>query len=315
MEPRVSYALVGLFVLVLSSAFIIMALWLIGVGPAGDYRTFAIYPPESVAGIAGESLVKYQGVDVGKVREVGIDPEDPRRIRVLIKVRQDVPIKVDTTASLASQGLTGLLYFIELHGGEPGSPPLEPEPGSDYPVIRAVHSDLSRIQRTGTELLEEAKGAAAELRATLAMVRALVEDDERAAIRTGIQDTSRAAAHLSQAAETLDDHLERLGPMLRDLSNTVARLPGLAERAGETLDSAGAAAIAIGQAARRLDDLTAQATPGLTTLTRDGMPELVALLRDLRGLTLRLDRLAADLEQDPNLLIYGRTRRPGPGER
>jgi hypothetical protein len=45
------------------------------------------------------------------------------------------------------------------------------------------------------------------------------------------------------------------------------------------------------------------------------MPELVALVRDLRGLTMRLDRLAADLEQDPNLLIYGRTRRPGPGER
>jgi phospholipid/cholesterol/gamma-HCH transport system substrate-binding protein len=315
MEPRVSYALVGLFVLVLSSAFIIMALWLIGVGPAGDYRTFAIYPPESVAGIAGESLVKYQGVDVGKVREVGIDPEDPRRIRVLINVRQDVPIKVDTTASIASQGLTGLLYFIQLHGGEPGSPSLEPEPGQDYPVIRAVHSDLSQIQRTGTELLEEAKGAAAELRDTLAMVRSLVEDDERAAIRTGIHDTSRAAAHLSQAAGTLEDHLEQLGPMLHDLSSAVARLPGLADRAGETLDTAGAAAIAIGQAARRLDDLTAQAAPGLTTLTRDGMPELVALLRDLRGLTGRLDRLAADLEQDPNLLIYGRTRRPGPGER
>jgi ABC-type transporter Mla subunit MlaD len=147
------------------------------------------------------------------------------------------------------------------------------------------------------------------------MVRALVEDDERAAIRTGIQDTSRAAAYLSQATETLDDHLERLGPMLNDLSSAVARLPGLADRAGETLDTAGAAAIAIGQAARRLDDLTAQATPGLTTLTRDGMPELVALVRDLRGLTMRLDRLAADLEQDPNLLIYGRTRRPGPGER
>jgi phospholipid/cholesterol/gamma-HCH transport system substrate-binding protein len=315
LEPRVSYALVGLFVVALTGVFVVTTLWLVGVGPAGDDRTFAIYPPESVAGIAGESLVKYQGVDVGKVREVGIDPGDPRRIRLLIDVRRDVPINVDTTASLASQGLTGLVYFIELHGGEPGSPPLQTEPGADYPVIRAVPSDLAKLQRTGTELLDEAKGAAAELRDTLASLRGLVGEDERATIGAGLQDARQATAHLSQAAGTLDDHLERLGPVLDDLSRAVGRLPALAERAGETLDAAAAAASAIGQAARRLDGLTAQAAPGVTALTRDGMPELVALLRDLRGLTGRLDRLATDLEQDPNLLLYGRTRRPGPGER
>jgi phospholipid/cholesterol/gamma-HCH transport system substrate-binding protein len=315
MEPRVGYALVGLFVLVLTGIFLVTTLWLVGVGPEGDYRTFAIYPPESVAGIAGESLVKYQGVDVGKVRAVGIDPEDPRRVRVLVDLRRDVPINVDTTASLASQGLTGLVYFIELRGGEPGSPRLETEPGAEFPVIRAVPSDFARLQQTGTELLEEAKGAAGELRLTLAALRGLVGAEDQALLGGAIEDAGRAAATLSQAAGTLNGQLERLGPMLGDLSKAVGRLPGLAERAGETLDTAGEAARAVGQAARRLEDLSAQAGPGLATLTRDGMPELVALLRDLRGLTGRLDRLAADLEQAPNLLLYGRARRPGPGER
>lgn len=315
MEPRVSYALVGLFVIALTGVFVVTTLWLVGIGPAGDYRTFAIYPPESVAGIAGESLVKYQGVDVGKVREVGIDPLDPRRIRLLINVRRDVPINVDTTARLASQGLTGLVYFIELRGGEPGSPPLQKEPGAEYPVIRAVPSDLAELQRTGTELLDEARGAAAELRETLAALRALVGEDERATIGAGIQSARQAAVHLSEAAETLDVQLGRLGPVVDDLSRATGRLPALAERAGETLDTAAAAASAVARAAHRLDGLTAQAAPGITALTRDGMPELVALLRDLRGLTGRLDRLASDLEEDPNLLLYGRTRRPGPGER
>ncbi len=316
MEPRVSYVLVGLFVLILAGAFVMASLWLVGVGPAGDYRTYAVYPPESVAGIGEESPVKYQGVDVGKVREVGIDPEDPRRVRLLIDVRSDVPIKADTTASLASQGLTGLVYFIELQGGEPGSPALQAAPGAKYPVIPSELSELTRMQRIGAAMLEEVRDAAGELRGTLAALRPLLGEDQRGGtLGTAIEEAGRAASGLASAAGTLNVHLDRLGPMLDDLSRATGRLPGLAERAQGALDAAGQAAQAVGRAARRLDEVAAAAAPGLATLTQDGMPELVALLRDLRGLTARLDRLSTDLERDPNLLIYGRPRRPGPGER
>lgn len=315
MEPRVSYALVGLFVIVFAGAFVALVFWLVGVEPGADYRTFAVYPPESVAGIGSETPVKYQGVDVGKVRQVGLDPQDPRRVRLLIDVRRGVPIKVDTTASLASQGLTGLVYFIELRGGEAGSAALERAKGADYPVIRAELSELTQLQRTGTELLEQGKSAAAELRDTLVAVRALISGNERVAIGTVIEDAGRTAARLSQAAGTLNGQLERLGPLLDDLTRAAALLPGLAEHADQMVHRVGEAALRVDRTARRLGDLTVEAAPGITTLTRDGMPELVAVLKDLHTLTGRLDRLAADLEQQPNLLLYDRPRRPGPGER
>jgi phospholipid/cholesterol/gamma-HCH transport system substrate-binding protein len=312
LESRVSYALVGLFVLILGGAFVAISLWLMGVGPRGDYRTFAVYPPESVAGIAGESLVRFQGVDVGKVREVGVDPQDPRRVRLLIDVRRDLPIQADTTARIATQGLTGLVYFIELSAGQPGSPLLEPEPGAAYPVIHSEPSDFARLQQTGTELLEQAKGAAGELRVTLSALKELLGEEEREVIRAAIEDAGRTAAHLSAASAILGAQLQRIGPLLDDLSGSLSRL---ADRGGAAFDTAGEAAQAIGQAARQLDRLAAEAAPGVKTLTRDGMPELVALLRDLRDLTGRLNRIATDLEQDPNVLLYGRPRRPGPGER
>lgn len=312
METRLSDAIVGLFVLLLGGAFVAISLWLMGVGPRGEYRIFAVYPPESVAGIAGESLVRFQGVDVGKVREVGVDPADPRRVRLLIDVRRDLPIQVDTTARIASQGLTGLVYYIELKPGEPGSPLLEPDPDSPYPVIRSAPSDFALLQQTGTELLEQSRAAAGELRTTLAALQELLGEEERALIRGAIADTGRAAAHLAEASAGLGGQVQRIGPLLDDLSGALTRL---AEQGGATLGKAGEAAQAIGQAARQIERLAADATPGVKALSRDGMPELTALLRDLRALTGRLDRIAADLEQDPNLLLYGRPRRPGPGER
>lgn len=333
MEPRVNYALVGLFVLALTSVFLVTTLWLVGVGPTADYRTYAVYPPESVAGITAESLVKFQGVDVGKVREAGIvtdsEPDSAAgvgggegagegarpRVRLLIDVRREVTIRADTTARLATQGLTGLLYFIELRGGEGASPPLAAAPGAPYPVIQAELSDLARLQHTGTELLEEAKGAATELRQTLASLRTLVGEDDRGHLRTTLGDASTAAAGVAQATGTLNDYLERLGPALDDLTGTIATLPSLSKQAGVTLEAAATAAGTVGEAARRLDKLAGEAVPVLRTLNRDGLPELTALLNDLRGLTGRLDRLAEDLARDPNLLLQGRPRRPGPGER
>ena len=315
MEPRVRYALVGLFVLVLAGIFVVTSLWLLGIGPQGEYRTYAIYPPESVAGIANESLVKYQGLDVGKVRELAIDEEDPRRIRVLIDIRRDVPILIDTTARLASQGMTGLVYYIELQGGQPGSPPRAAEPGAAYPVIPTLPSDFLQLQELGMALMKQAKGVAEELQGTLATLQGLIGTEQQAQIRALIGDASQAAATLAAASVTLQGQLGRFDPLLEDLSAGAASLPGLSAKAGQALDAAGEAAGDLGETARRLEALARQVSPGLTTLSREGMPELVALLRDLRGLTGRLDRLASDLERDPNLLIQGRSRRPGPGER
>ena len=315
MEPRVSYALVGLFVLMLGSAIILAGLWLAGVGPAGEVRPYLVYLEESVAGLTLESAVKYQGVDVGQVREMGLDPDDARRVRLLIDVRQEIPVSVDTVASLATQGMTGLVYFIELRGGGPESAPLETAPGAAYAVIASEPSLSTRLQRDGFALMDEVRGVAGELRATLADIRTLFEDENRKAIAATVRDAASTAKRLSHASAVLDDYLNRFGPILDDLAQTVAALPDLTRHAAGTLDAVDAAAGEVRRLARDLDRLLAEASPGLTSLTRDGLPQVDPLLRGLRALTARLERLAADLERDPDLLLHGRVHRLGPGER
>lgn len=319
METRLSYALVGLFVLLLGGAFVAISLWLMGVGPRGDYRVYALYPPESVAGIASESLVRFLGVDVGKVREVGVDPKDPRRVRLLIDVRHELPIQVDTTARIATQGLTGLLYYIEITPGEPGSPPLEILPGAPFPVIQSAPSDFSLLQQTATELLEQSRAVAEELRDALAALRGLLGEDEQSLIREALAGAARTAAHLSEASAGLGGQIARLGPLLDELSRALTLVT---EQGGSTLGKVGEAARAVDQAAQavdqaahRMERLAVDLTPGAKTLSRDGMPELTALLRDLRTLTGSLDRIVTDLGENPNQLLFGRPRRPGPGER
>jgi len=315
MEPRLSYALVGLFVLALGSAAIFASLWLAGIGPVGEMRTYLVYLEESVAGLTLESAVKYQGVDVGQVREIGLDPDNPSRVRLLIDVRREIPVNQDTVASLATQGMTGLVYYIELRGGGPDSPSLETVPGAAYPAIASEPSLAARLQREGFALLNDVRDVTSALHATLADIRALLGEENRKAIAATLQDAASTANRLSHASAVLEDYLERLDPVLGDLARTAGTLPDLAEHADGTLDTVDAAAGEVRRLARDLGRLLADVSPGLTALTRDGLPQVDPLMRGLRALIARLERLAADLEQDPDLLVRGRARRPGPGER
>ena len=71
---------------------------------------------ESVAGLNLNAPVKYNGVDVGKVRAIELDHANPNRVNLLFAIERGTPIREDTIAVLKTQGLTGIAY-VELSGG------------------------------------------------------------------------------------------------------------------------------------------------------------------------------------------------------
>jgi len=132
----VNYALVGAFVLVLGAVLIAGVLWLASGGAfQKKYDLYLAIEDESVAGLNLDAPVKYSGVDVGKVREIHLDPANPVRVILLFAIERGTPIKEDTVAVLKIQGLTGIAY-VELSGGARDAPPLGAIEGNPYPVIR-----------------------------------------------------------------------------------------------------------------------------------------------------------------------------------
>ena len=81
METKVNYPLVGGFVLVLGSALIAGVLWLASGGGFGKkYDLYLALVGESVAGLNLNAPVKYRGVDVGKVKDIRLDPGDRKSV-------------------------------------------------------------------------------------------------------------------------------------------------------------------------------------------------------------------------------------------
>ncbi|MDQ8039940.1 MAG: MlaD family protein, partial [Rickettsiella sp.] len=144
MESKINYTLVGAFVVLLTIAFIIFVTWLSAGFTIKRYNTYLVIMNESVAGITTNSTVKYNGVDVGSVKKIFLCRNNPKQVRLLIQVEEHTPITAGTTATLNSQGLSGITY-IALQGSDTDHAPLKIQPGEKYPIIRSTPSLFIRL--------------------------------------------------------------------------------------------------------------------------------------------------------------------------
>jgi phospholipid/cholesterol/gamma-HCH transport system substrate-binding protein len=110
-----------------------------------DDVTYRIRFAESVSGMAEGDPVKFQGVDIGTVKSMAIDPDDPRLVRVEVRLRKDAPVKTDTKASLKLKGITGVV-FVELAGGSAEAKTLlAATPAGTIPEIPSEKSSIADI--------------------------------------------------------------------------------------------------------------------------------------------------------------------------
>jgi len=154
METDKHYFIEGLFVIGVSIAAAIFAVWLVGSGHRDDV-VYRIHFAESVSGLAIGDPVKFHGVDVGTVKTIALDPADPRLVQVDIRLRKEVPVKTDTRATLKLKGITGVV-FIELNGGNPGAPALLASiREGQIPEIPSEKGTLTAILEQFPKLLEK----------------------------------------------------------------------------------------------------------------------------------------------------------------
>lgn len=144
METDKHYFLEGLFIIALTIAAAFAFVWLAKSGERDDVR-YRIRFTESVSGLNPGEAVKFHGVDIGRVKEMTINPEDPTKVVVEVSVNKDAPIKTDTKAQLRLKGFTGNL-FVELNGGSAKAQSLlAATPQGQIPEIPSEKSKLTTV--------------------------------------------------------------------------------------------------------------------------------------------------------------------------
>jgi phospholipid/cholesterol/gamma-HCH transport system substrate-binding protein len=308
----VNYTLVGAFVIALGAALIAVVLWL---AAGGAWRQkvdlYLTMMEESVAGLSINAPVKFNGVDVGQVRTIRLDPANPERVIVTLAIQRGTPITVDTLAVLKTQGLTGI-SSIELAGGARGSAPLLPKSEGELPVIPSKPSLSARLEDVVTTVL-------AKVERTSTTLDELMSEDNRAAITSSLTDIATLTRTLAERAPAIDTAIGDAAKTLQQTSRVTAVLaadlaPVMARvgRSADALEKMGQdTALASAQAASAVVGVGRD----VRQITADTAPELQRLLAELQVLSASLRRFSDAAERSPSSLLFGRGAvADGPGE-
>ncbi len=119
METKANYTIVGIFTLLVIAAAFGFVYWMAQYGRGGPMAELIVRIPGSANGLSVGSPVRFNGIQVGTVKNLSIDADDPRFSLAFTEVSADAPVYSSTKAVLEIQGLTGAAY-IELSGGRNG---------------------------------------------------------------------------------------------------------------------------------------------------------------------------------------------------
>jgi phospholipid/cholesterol/gamma-HCH transport system substrate-binding protein len=154
METEKYYFRVGIFFLAVTACFVYYLVSFGGGQESKDLTRYAIYFDNSVTGLTRGAPVKLKGIAVGLVNDISFVSRENDRILVTVDISENAPIRKDTVASIAFQGITGTTY-LELENTKPDEPPvyLTREKGEKYPVIMSEKSEMQTLLSNAPELM------------------------------------------------------------------------------------------------------------------------------------------------------------------
>jgi phospholipid/cholesterol/gamma-HCH transport system substrate-binding protein len=298
MERDVRYLLVGVAVIALLALFVGFVVWQAGGLRNAETARYTVLSEVGVAGLESGSLVRYLGVRVGQVQAIRLSDRQPGRVEVDIQVQQDVPVTRDTVATFRLEGITGQSY-LDLATPDPGAPPPETLGGARYPVLRA--------EKTAIDLLvEESPRLVAQLSAIAASLEAILDEDNRAHLAQVLGNVAEFTARLEALGDSVELLADSTDRALAEAVQAFGEIGTTARAATAALEEADRSAQALRELTQRLDELIARNESAVDRFAREGLGEAGRLMQDARRTIRQIERLAAQLTEEPSRLLRGR---------
>jgi phospholipid/cholesterol/gamma-HCH transport system substrate-binding protein len=159
MEVRARYVRMGAFtltVLLLGFGFVY---WLNNSAGFGNRVTYRVEFEGPVAGLLRGSAVLFNGIRVGEVTELALDPQRPRQVLATITIDRGAPVRTDTDVSIDFQGLTGS-PVVTLTGGSGSDVPVGAKGGP--PLLKARADAGQTMSQSARDVLHRLDGILAE---------------------------------------------------------------------------------------------------------------------------------------------------------
>lgn len=144
METRANYVLIGLFSILSVVAAAVFIIWIANTGLNKQTAPYDVVFEGPVRGLEVGGEVRFNGIKVGEVTDLTLNPENPKDVIARIEVQSSTPISITSIAELEPAGLTGTAY-VQISAGQEGSARLLNRLGQPPPKISSRRGQLDRL--------------------------------------------------------------------------------------------------------------------------------------------------------------------------
>ena len=308
METRANYTLIGVFTLAVIVGVFGFIYWFQNIGGTGERAYYRVQFDGSVSGLRTGASVLFNGIRVGEVTDLKLDPKRPKVVVARISVDKLVAVRPDTEIGLEFQGLTGI-SALSLKGGDPDKAPvtgatnvkddgplLVAPPGATQDVTQAARDALRKVQELIEDNQKALKGAIANIEVFTASLSRNTDNIDKtlvnierftAALGRNSASIDKTLANVEQFTGALGRNSDRIDRIAAGLENLTGGADG---KSGDINE----AARSIKHLAENLDKRTEVLTTYIGQLARTGTRTLSTI-----------DKAAKNFDANPSRLIWG----------
>ncbi len=300
MERNANYALVGLSTLILFIGLVVFIFWLVQLRFAQDYDVYDIVFEGPVRGLSQGGEVHFNGIKVGEVTRIDLDPQNPNRVIARASLASNVPIRTDSFATLEPQGVTGVNY-VQITAGTNTNPLLnDVTPKGEIPKIRSQRSTLADLLEGGGTVLTRTVEA-------LDRVNRVLSDENIKTFTAALTDAQAVTAELRERKTLIADAqkaIQDIDLAAQEIAALSKSTQGLVEGDGKrTMASLAEASEEATAAAKDLRKMIGQLEGPTTDFATNGLPQITDAVMALQSTAVSLERLANELQANPRGLV------------
>jgi phospholipid/cholesterol/gamma-HCH transport system substrate-binding protein len=271
METKANYLMIGGFVLGVVALAFVFVFWMTNI--AGGGKRYFIVFDGSVAGLSAGASIGFNGIKVGEVQSLQLDPADARKVQVLIGLQADTPVRANSRASMQSLGLTGG-NGIQITPGTPDSPFLVATAEDPIPVIQA--------DRGGGQGLFDAAPAV----------------------------MNNANALLQRLNDLVAENQESIHKTLTNIENVTTMLDQRKDEISQTITDVHIAAQSFKDLSGKLQVSLGDNLDGVTKTAKDSLQEFGNFMREGRRAAATLNQVLEKFEANPKSFLLGGSQVP-----
>lgn len=230
METRANYVLIGVFTLAVIIGAFGFVWWFQRLGEGTNQVSYEVVFDGSVSGLRPGGAVLFNGIRVGEVTSLKLDPQDPSKVVALVAVSGTTPVRADTKAGLELQGLTGIAS-VGLVGGSPTAALLKPEGGKPprivagggafTDVMQGAKEVLARIDR----LIDSNEKKITQILTDISVFTKDLAGKDGRSLAVEFADTAKSVRTLAESLErTVPATLQEYSLLAKDARRTVGEI-------------------------------------------------------------------------------------------